>query len=77
MYFTQVYRHKISQLHIRFMGMRSIVNKFKFIFPRNLVLYSDTELTRFAKILVEQYSNDLSISFVQQILSFKSVLLKI
>jgi len=47
----------ISQLRRRFMGMNNIVNKFKFIFPKNLVLYSDTELTRFAKILVEQYSN--------------------
>lgn len=52
------------------MGMNNIVNKFKFIFPKNLVLYSDTELTNFAKTLGEQYSNDLSLSFVQQILSF-------
>jgi len=58
------------------MGMNNILNKFKFIFPKNLVLYSDTELTHFAKILVKQYSNDLSLSFVRQILSFRMVLLK-
>ena len=66
----------ISQLRRRFMGMNNIVNKFKFIFPKNLVLYSKTELTHFAKILVEQYSNDLSLSFVQQILSSRRVLFK-
>ncbi|XP_050066091.1 zinc finger MYM-type protein 1-like [Aphis gossypii] len=43
---------------------------------RFMVLYSDTELTHFAKILVEQYSNDLSLSFIHQILSFRRVLLK-
>jgi len=29
----------ISQLRTRFMDMNNIVNKFKFIFPKNLVLY--------------------------------------
>jgi hypothetical protein len=54
------------------------INEFyaKFIFPKNLALYSDTELTHFAKIIVEQYSNDLSISFVQQILLFRRVVYK-
>jgi len=46
------------------MSMNNIVNKCKFIFPKNLVSYSDTELTLFAKILVEQYSNDLSIFYI-------------
>jgi hypothetical protein len=31
------------------MGMNNIVNKFKFIFLKDLALYSDTDLTYFAK----------------------------
>jgi hypothetical protein len=42
----------ISQLRTRFIGMNNIVNMFKFIFPKNLALYSE-ELTHFAKIIVE------------------------
>jgi len=45
----------ISQLRTRFRGMNNIVNKLKFIFSKNVVLYSDIKLNHFAKILVEQY----------------------
>lgn len=54
--------------------MINIVNRFKFIFPKNLVQYSETELAHPVNILVKQYSNDLSLSFVQQILSFRRML---
>jgi hypothetical protein len=59
----------ISQLHTHFIGMNNIVNMFKFIFPKNLALYSDTELTQFAKMLVEQYLKDLSISAIKFVYS--------
>jgi hypothetical protein len=56
--------------------MNNIMNMFKFIFSKNLALYSDTKLVHFAKIIVERYSNNLSISFVLQILLFRRVLFK-
>lgn len=56
------------------MGVNNIANKFKVNFSKNVVQYSDTELTRFAVILFEQYSSDLSLSFIQQIISFNPVL---
>lgn len=51
--------------------MNNIVNKLKFFFLKNVIEYLDTELSHFADILIKQYLNDLFLSFVQLILSYK------
>lgn len=63
----------ILQLCTYFMGTNNIVNKFKSIFFKNAVQYSNTELAHFAKIVFEKYSNNLSI-ICKSILSFRRVL---
>jgi len=43
------------------MGMNNIVKRLKFILPKNFVQYLVTDLAHIATILIEQYSNDLSL----------------
>lgn len=51
-----------------------IVRKFKFIFLKNFVHLLSTKQVNFVKILVDQDLNDLSLSFTDQILSFRRIL---
>ncbi|XP_030749949.1 zinc finger MYM-type protein 1-like [Sitophilus oryzae] len=63
----------ISQLENRFKGLNSVVERFKVIFPSVLRDHSDADLVLLSENLISFYSNDLSYSFSQEIVSFRRV----
>lgn len=71
----------IRQLEVRFRSLHDIARLFTPIFPQNIRNMSESELEQFALILVEKYSDDLSVDFVSQIvqlkLSFRNKLLEL
>ena len=64
----------ISQLSVRFEGMRIITNRFSCINPHALLYDKDDVLHDKAKLLTSAYSNDVSSDFPNQLLSFRSIM---
>ena len=64
----------VAQVARRFDSMREVARRFGFLRPQELVSRSDSELYKSASTLAEQYSDDLSGDFPDQILAFRSAL---
>ena len=55
----------------RFQGMQEVAWRFGFLLPQELLLKSDGELYTSASALADQYKDDLSADFPEQVLSFR------
>ena len=64
----------INQMKNRFNSMYNIVQKFDFLYPSNLTVKSDDDLYKSAECLAEEYSDDLSPEFPQQLILLRNVL---
>ncbi len=62
----------IAQVTHRFHGMQEVARRFGFLHPQELLLKSDDELYKSASALADQYYDDLSADFPEQVLSFRS-----
>ena len=62
----------IAQVTHSFQSMQEVAQRFGFLRPQELLLKSDDELYRSARALADQYKDDLSADFPDQVLSFRS-----
>jgi hypothetical protein len=63
-----------SRLHERFQSFRCVISKFNVLSPTVLDKVDDDELHRQAMILCNEYNDDLTESFPQEIVSFRTVM---
>ena len=72
--FYQTVDIAITQVTRRFSGMQEVARRFGFLRPRELLSKSDNDMYQSASALAEQYSDDLSADFPDQVLALRQAL---
>uniref|UniRef100_A0A8C3A0E6 DUF4371 domain-containing protein n=1 Tax=Cyclopterus lumpus TaxID=8103 RepID=A0A8C3A0E6_CYCLU len=72
--FYQTVDIAITQVTRRFSGMQEVARRFGFLCPRELLSKSDNDMYQSASALAEQYSDDLSADFPDQVLALRQAL---